>query len=293
MTPKLVLTKAHAYGNDFLLMPESAIEPDAARSRHSSPEASDGGTVGDFARTLCHRHHGVGADGLILYTLRDRGATMKLWNADGSPSELSGNGLRCLAALVARTQRLSIGSSFTVDTDAGVKTLELLARDGERFTFRAAMGLPEDLRQVSITAAGESLSASVLRLGNPQCIVLGPLPDADRFNRLGPALATHAMFPTGTNVEFAQVEAPDRVRILIWERGVGPTTSSGTGTSASAVAAAAHGGAAKELDVVAPGGTQRVEWREDGVYLTGWAELILEGEWLYADRKPEGFRLPR
>ena len=261
----LPVARAHAYGNDFLLVPEA---PAATRS------------IENLARAVCHRHHGVGGDGLILYTLRDRGATMRLWNADGSPSELSGNGLRCLAALVARTQRLSTGSRITVDTGAGVKTLDLLARDGERFTFRAAMGRPEDLRQVSIAAAGESVTASVLRLGNPQCIVLGPLPDADRFKRLGPALATHAMFPAGTNVEFAQVEAPDRVRILIWERGVGPTTSSGTGTSASAVAAAAHGGAAKELDVVAPGGTQRVEWREDGVYLTGWAELILEGEWL-------------
>jgi diaminopimelate epimerase len=88
------------------------------------------------------------------------------------------------------------------------------------------------------------------------------------------------MFPAGTNVEFAQVDAPGRVRILIWERGVGPTTSSGTGASASAVAAAAHGGAAREADVVAPGGTQRVEWRDDGVYLTGWAHVVMEGEWL-------------
>ena len=112
-----------------------------------------------------------------------------------------------------------------------------------------------------------------------QCVLLGPLPDADRFHRLGPALATHPMFPAGTNVEFAHVEASDRVRILIWERGVGPTTSSGTGSSASAVAAAAHGGAARAVDVVAPGGTQRVEWREDGVYLTGWAEVICEGRW--------------
>ena len=261
----LRVAKAHAYGNDFLLVPEVFA---------STP------SIDDLARVLCHRHQGVGADGLILYTLRDHGATMKLWNADGSPSELSGNGLRCLAALVARTQRIVTGSSIAVDTDAGVKTLELLARDGERYSFRAAMGLPEDLRQVSITAGSESVTASVLRIGNPQCVVLGPLPDVERFNRLGPALATHAMFPAGTNVEFAQVEAPDRVRILIWERGVGPTTSSGTGTAASAVAAAAHGGAARELDVVAPGGTQRVEWRQDGVYLTGWAELILEGEWL-------------
>jgi diaminopimelate epimerase len=89
------------------------------------------------------------------------------------------------------------------------------------------------------------------------------------------------MFPTGTNVEFAQVEARDRVRILIWERGVGPTTSSGTGSSASAVAAAAHGGAARALDVIAPGGTQRVEWQDDGVYLTGWAEVVLDGQWLW------------
>ena len=87
------------------------------------------------------------------------------------------------------------------------------------------------------------------------------------------------MFPAGTNVEFAEVESPDRVRILIWERGVGPTTSSGTGSSASAVAAAAHGGASRAIDVVAPGGTQRVEWRQDCVYLTGWAEVVLEGHW--------------
>ena len=110
--------------------------------------------------------------------------------------------------------------------------------------------------------------------------VLGALPDAERFNRLGPALSTHAMFPAGTNVEFAQVESADTVRIVIWERGVGPTTSSGTGSSASAVAAAAYGGAARDVQVIAPGGTQRVEWREDGVYLTGWAELVCEGRWL-------------
>jgi diaminopimelate epimerase len=85
------------------------------------------------------------------------------------------------------------------------------------------------------------------------------------------------MFPAGTNVEFAHVEALDRVRILIWERGVGPTTSSGTGSSAAAVAAAAHGGAARDVEVIAPGGSQRVEWRDDGVYLTGWAELVMEG----------------
>ena len=88
------------------------------------------------------------------------------------------------------------------------------------------------------------------------------------------------MFPAGTNVDFAVVEASDRVRILIWERGVGPTSSSGTGSTAAAVAAAAHGGASRSVDVIAAGGMQRVEWQESAVYLTGWAELVMEGEWL-------------
>jgi diaminopimelate epimerase len=260
----LSIRKAHAYGNDFLFAPLDRLS----------------GNASGLARKLCDRHQGVGADGLIFYTLRRGGATMRLLNADGSPSELSGNGLRCLAALVARAERLTPGGLVTIETGAGEKTLELLRLDGERYTFRAALGLPADLRQVLIPVLDETVTASVLRIGNPQCVVLGPLPSRERFNRFGEALATHNMFPQGTNVSFAHVEAPDRVRVLIWERGVGPTTSSGTGASGAAIAAAAHGGAAREVDVVAPGGTQRVEWHEDGVYLTGWAEVLFEGEWV-------------
>ena len=260
---RVSVSKAHAYGNDFLLVPRRNAGDDPAR----------------LTRALCHRHHGIGADGLILYELRERGATMALYNADGSASELSGNGLRCLAALVARAQQLEPGVIVTVDTAAGVKSLELLERGDELYTFRAALGVPTGIRQAQIPVLGETLTASLLGMGNPQCVLLGPLPSPERFNALGPALATHAMFPAGTNVEFAHVETPDRVRILIWERGVGPTTSSGTGTAASAVAAAAHGGAARAVDVIAPGGTQRVEWEDDGVYLTGWATLVLDGQW--------------
>ena len=260
----LRICKAHAYGNDFLLarLAETTADPQA------------------LARAVCDRHRGIGADGLILHELGHATASMRLFNADGSPSELSGNGLRCLAALVARTSGLETGATVTIATDAGSKSLELLSREVHRYTFRAGLGTPEDIRRVGIQIGAETVTATVLRTGNPQCVVLGPLPDRERFHRLGPALATHPMFPDGTNVEFAEIESEERVRILIWERGVGPTSSSGTGTVAAAVAASAHGGAARTVDVSAPGGTQRVEWRDEGVYLTGWAEILLEGDWI-------------
>jgi diaminopimelate epimerase len=267
VTNELPVTKAHAYGNDFLLVDERVPAFQAREPVFSS----------ERVRRLCSRHTGVGADGVVLYGLHERSATMRLFNADGSPSELSGNGLRCLAALIGQQQQLARGALVVVETFAGPKTLELLGVEGARYTFRTALGPPADIRQLNIPVLEETVTASVLSVGNPQCVVLGALPDEARFYRLGPALSTHSLFAAGTNVEFAHVEAPDRVRILIWERGVGPTTSSGTGSSAAAVAAAAHGGAGRDVEVVAPGGSQRVEWREDGIYLTGWAELVLEG----------------
>ena len=257
-------SKAHAYGNDFLYVRSA----DAAGR---PPE--------ELARELCDRHTGIGADGLILYAPEPDGASMRLFNTDGSRSEVSGNGVRGLAALLLRDEpRPDV--SITVDSEAGVKQLVRTALDGTRQPFRAAMGWPADLRRESLVAAGERLHVVVLNFGNPQAVVLGPLPDDARFQRLGPALERHEMFPARTNVEFAHVEAPDAVRILIWERGVGPTTSSGTGSCASLIAAAAFGGANRSADVIAPGGTQRVEWREDNVYLTGWAEVLFDGEWL-------------
>jgi diaminopimelate epimerase len=147
--------------------------------------------------------------------------------------------------------------------------------------FRASMGPPADLQKLlPLEVAGEAVHCVTLSLGNPHCVLLGPLPAEERFRQLGSALEVHEMFPDRTNVEFVDVESPDRVRILIWERGVGPTTSSGTGSCAALVAAAAFGGAARDAQVIAPGGAQRVEWTAEGVYLTGWAEVVCEGEWL-------------
>jgi diaminopimelate epimerase len=264
------VAKAHAYGNDFLFVPHEQAED---RDPH------------DLARRMCARHTGLGADGLILYTAAPDGtARMTLYNADGSPSELSGNGLRCLAALVVHA-RHAFGAepltSVRVETDAGWKTLALVARAGQRYTFRAAMGQPADVREEDLDVAGERVRVTTLGIGNPQCVALvDALPDAERFHRLGPALSTHPRFTAGTNVEFVRIDSPTTLHILIWERGVGPTTASGTGACASAIAAICHGGAARDLEVTSPGGAQRVEWRDDGIYLTGWAEVVFEGAWL-------------
>jgi diaminopimelate epimerase len=196
-----------------------------------------------------------------------------LINADGSTAEVSGNGLRCVAAWLASDRRLSAGARVVIRTAAGAKPLTLVEHAAGQWTFRADMGQPQGLRQESIQLGGESIAAIVLSMGNPQCVILGDVSD-DRLRRIAAPLATHPYFPHGTNVELASVESPERVRILIWERGVGPTEASGTGACASAVAAAAYGGAGRDVEVVSPGGAQRVEWMDNGVFLTGWARIV-------------------
>jgi diaminopimelate epimerase len=258
--------KAHAYGNDFLYVRADAL----ADVRLDA-----------FARELCDRHTGVGADGLIVYEPTPDGASMRLFNADGGRAEVSGNGVRALGAILLNgiESNAPVSREITIYTEAGPKLLTLVGLDGAHQMFRAAMGGPRDLRQISVSVDGEALSPIVMDMGNPQAVLLGPLPDAGRLQTIGAALQRHPAFPAGTNLEFAEVEALDRVRILIWERGVGPTTSSGTGSCAALVAAAAFGGASRIADVVAPGGAQRVEWQDDSVYLTGWAEVLCSGEW--------------
>ena len=258
--------KAHAYGNDFLYVDRGDIK---------------GIALPALAREICDRHTGIGADGLIIYGRTAAGATMELFNADGGKAEVSGNGVRALAALLLLDDDRD-GASITITTEAGPKRVTRAGITESRPTFRTAMGLPADVKKVRLDAGGDSVDAVVLNFGNPQCIILGPQPDDARFHRLGAALEKHSHFPDATNVEFATVENPQTIRIRIWERGVGPTTSSGTGSCASFVAAVQFGGAARDATVIAPGGAQRVEWLEDSVYLTGWAEVLGEGEWFRA-----------
>ena len=264
MPKGISIVKGHAYGNDFLLAPEADVE---------------GCDLPSLAQAMCRRHEGIGADGLMIYAFGPSSVRMRLFNADGSPSEVSGNGIRCLAALAIREHPGS--TRVTINTPAGDKVLELEGQNGDELTFRASMGTPQDIRPIEIEAAGEKVQAVALSVGNPQCVLLDDPLLESRLRTLGPAIEHHPKFPDRTNVSFAKGEAPDRVRILIWERGVGPTQASGTGACGAAVAAASYGGASRNVEVISPGGSQRVEWRDDGIYLTGWARLVFEGTWFF------------
>ena len=259
--------KAHAYGNDFL---------------YTTMQEAVGRDWADLARRMCARTTGIGADGLILFEPTADGARMRLHNTDGSIAEVSGNGVRGLGAILAQQRAESPGAVITVETDAGPKRLDLQRYEAgtRRPVFRAAMGQPERLARQEIDVEGRLLPLVTLWMGNPQAVWLVETLETHEMLRVGAALQHHPAFPDAVNVELARVVAPGVVEILIYERGVGPTSSSGTGSCAAAVAAAAYGGAARDLGVVAPGGRQRVEWLDDGVYLTGWAEVVCEGAWL-------------
>ncbi len=260
------VVKAHAYGNDFLYV------------RHADAGGAD---PVPLARAMCHRHTGIGADGLILFDEQPDGATMRLINSDGSHSEVSGNGVRGLGALLAFERGLTSGE-LRVRTEAGEKVLELKAAEcGYRFLFRADMGQVRDMRDVALEVPGVGhVHAVRLDIGNPQCVAIVAALDPLTLPALGPALQHHPEFPEGVNVEIAQVDARDRVRILIWERGCGPTLSSGTGSCASALAARHRGLVDDDVEVIAPGGSQRVVMRDDRVFLTGWAEVVAEARWI-------------
>ena len=253
------LAKAHAYGNDFLIVRAS--------------ELADFPDLPAVVRKLCDRHRGIGADGVMVIEETPEGADTRLFNADGSTSELSGNGVRCVGVVLSFARNMSAGDVVTIGTGAGPKVLTFLGAKRRCLSFRASMGPPVGLRQASFDVAGQRVEAIVMRVGNPQCVVLGPL-SKDRLHTIAAGLAVHPAFPEGTNVELAQVERPDLVRILIWERGVGPTEASGTGACASAVAAAAFGGASRRVEIASPGGSQRVEWTDDDIVLTGDAHMV-------------------
>jgi diaminopimelate epimerase len=257
--------KAHACGNDFLVV-EGPCDP-------------------ELAKRLCARNTGVGADGVeFLEWTGKLSGTIRLANADGSIAEISGNGTRCVAAWMAHTARAKAGDVLTIETDAGTRKCRIVNAGQSRFEIATGMGVPAVRADEVTLADGTVVAGTFVSMGNPHFVIFVEDKDFAAHGRswqsLGQEICFHPHFPEQTNVEFVRVIGTSEIEIRIFERGVGPTTSSGTGTCACSAAVIARYGAAPHLLVRAPGGAQRVEWSGEGaeMILTGPAELIATGE---------------
>jgi diaminopimelate epimerase len=262
----LKFVKAHACGNDFLIIDESE-----ARGKHAA-----------MARKLCARNTGIGADGIeFLQKRADASLFLRLFNADGSEAELSGNGTRCVAAWLAASE----GRIDTVlGTHGGARTCKVVERKGAEWWIESAMGVPRVMeRKIDVQGLGV-LEGAMVNVGNPHFVIFTDAGDFSSngmpWQELGAMVAVDPMFKFGTNVEFVRVRSSDEIEFRIYERGCGPTMSSGTGTCASSAAAMTLRGAARALTAKADGGAQRVFWPDahHEMLLTGPAEIICVGE---------------
>lgn len=254
--------KAHGARNDFLLT-------------WSAQLPQDSGNPAEIAEAICDRHVGMGADGwIILSKTPDADAAIQLWNSDGSHSEISGNGTRCAAALLV-SQGLIQGSEIRILTGAGPKSLRLLARDGNNFSFEMNMGEATVEELTATVAAGRD--AVILDVGNPQLAILTPDFDFD-WRGLGAEMESHPYFPNRTNVSFVRVVDDHTLDVRFFERGAGETMSSGTGSTGAAAAAMARGLVQSPIRILTPAGPLDIRREGEDYLLAGPAEISASGE---------------
>jgi diaminopimelate epimerase len=248
-------------------------------------------------RRLADRHFGVGADQiLILEKSRRADFRMRILNADGSEAEMCGNGIRC-AALYAFDSKRVKKKEMTVETRAGVLRPVLLGENPEGFQVRVDMGEPVFETAKIPTRSGQSRvidaefqwkagdgkpetsKITCVSMGNPHCVIFVDDLASAPVEAWGSAIETDPFFPKRTNVEFVQVQSPDRGRVRVWERGVGLTLACGTGACAVGVAGVLTGRFRRKTELTLPGGTLTIEWAPDNhVFMTGPAAFVCEGK---------------
>ncbi|MDP9266827.1 MAG: diaminopimelate epimerase [Acidobacteriota bacterium] len=263
--PAIPFVKADACGNDFLLIDGMHMPPDLIV----------------FAKKICDRHSGVGADG-VEWLLPDQEATVRarLFNADGSEAEISGNGTRCVAAHWVAEHRASehdAGDALTVRTGAGIKRCRLTTHEANIYWFEMDMGEPQVGDEFPIKLAFAEVRGIPVSMGNPHFVVFVP-EFAPGWQAEAAEIGKHHDFKYGINVELVRAGKPDTIEMRIFERGVGETRSSGTGSCAAAVAAIHTKRATSPVKVIAPGGVQTVRWEGQSVFLNGPAQLVCRGE---------------
>jgi diaminopimelate epimerase len=276
-------TKVHGLGNDFLVASPGGM--------------TDPATAGDLARRICDRHTGVGADGLIFLS-PEKGdparAGFRIFNADGSEAEISGNGLRCAAAFLASSGSVT-STKILFRTAAGERPSEVLSSRGPVFEVKIGLGAPRftakdipfDDGRIHDRVVDYPLSVirgtylvTCVSMGNPHCgLFFDALPSPGEWRGIGAEIESHPFFPNRTNVEFIRVVGRDEIEVRFWERGVGETLASGTGSAAAAVASILKGLVDRSVKVRTAMGSLKVEWPEGGEVLqTGPAEVVFSGD---------------
>ena len=258
-------TKAHGAQNDFLLS--------------WLPDLPAVASFNLLAIHICSRHTGIGADGWFLVSPAEQGCDVRirLFNSDGSEVEMSGNGTRCAAAWALANGKAT-GPQVKILTGAGPRSMTLLEQDAERYVFKMDMGSAKvaagDL-ETTLELSSGTVSCAVIHVGNPQCVVFVDNFDFD-WAKMGAEIETNSRFPNRTNVSFVKLIDVHSIDARFFERGVGVTNSSGTGSTGAMAAAVLRGLAQSPVDVHTPAGILNLLW-EDTIYLTGPAELIATG----------------
>jgi len=253
--------KTHALGNDFILVDQNSCTSDYPA----------------LARRICHRHFGIGADGLILWSQAGDIFKLRIFNCDGSEAESSGNGLRCTAAHLIESGRWP-GEEIRLETVAGIYTLKRVGNE-----FEADMGEPSVSSMINypMKVNNHNVAITVCSTGNPHCSLFVEELDETEVNIIGPLLENHSLFPNRTNVEFIHVLNRKEIEVAFWERGVGPTYASGTGSCGATVACVLNEKTDRQITVHTKAGTLRVEWPENGrLKLTSTANIVAEGQYL-------------
>ena len=274
---ELEFVKAQGIGNDFILI-------DCLRDNLGDTN------LAALAVRLCDRNFGIGGDGLILILPSERAdCRMRVINSDGSEAEMCGNGIRCLAKYLF--DRGLAGESVAVETLAGVKTVAVVARDGQGVRFTVDMGAPRlEAEEIPVSGFegkvisrpldvdGRRFNITCVSMGNPHCVIFADSRERSTLENLGPKIENHPAFPNKTNVEFVRLINDHELQVNVWERGAGITLACGTGACASVVAGVLNGKVGRKATVHLPGGDLLIDWHEDGsVYMTGPAEEVFTG----------------
>lgn len=277
-------TKIHSLGNDFLIIDEG--ETPGLKEKEA------------LARHICARHTGVGADGLLLISIQDKKkglVNFRIFNADGTEPEVSGNGLRCAATYLYHAKKIE-SERIVFSTTVGSRECEFIERNNNQFKLKIEMGIPgfrsqdipfddggthEKVVDYPLSIGQKVFPITLVSIGNPHCdIFFDRFPARIEWHQLGYEIEFHPFFPKRINIEFIRVLNRSEIEVLFWERGVGETLSSGSGSCAAAVASILKDLTDRKVNVKTSMGNLEVEWGQKKVFQTGPAQVVFQGEYL-------------